>query len=112
MNRTLALALLSSLALVLSLPAAAARAGSPSDFRLSDLPLSFSYQGSQTAGFRSAQGVRYRHERQQLRLLEAPTRYRTKSILRYSKQLGSEGPVLRIKAPLKPRQMVKIELRF
>ena len=50
--------------------------------------------------------------RDESRAVEAPTRYRTQSILRYSKQLGDTGLILKVKAPLKPRKLIKLELRF
>jgi len=101
-----------SLAFLLLLPAASASAEEPKRFLTSDLSASLQYQGSDAATQPGANRLRYRHQRQELRSLTAPTRYRTKSILRYSKELGDTGLVLRVKAPLKPRQMLKFELRF
>ena len=51
-------------------------------------------------------------ERNELRAVEAPTRYRTQSILRYTTALGDTGLQLRVKLPLKLRKLVKVELRF
>lgn len=50
--------------------------------------------------------------RNQLRAVEAPTRYRTSSILKYTTPLGDSGMELRVKLPLKRRKIVKLELRF
>ena len=108
MNRIL-LSLLTILALSLVLwtsPAAA-----DSGFRMSELPSSLRYLGSRSAAA-SAAGLHYRHRSQQFQAVEAPTRYRTKSILRYSKALGKSGMRLRVKAPLKPRKIIKVELQF
>ena len=41
----------------------------------------------------------------------SPTR-RTESVLRYQTPLGKTGIILRLKAPLKQRKLVKFELRF
>jgi hypothetical protein len=51
-------------------------------------------------------------ERNASRSVEAPTRYRVKSILKYSRPLGDTGMILRVKLPLKMRKLVKFELRF
>jgi hypothetical protein len=45
-------------------------------------------------------------------VVAAPTRFRVSSILRYSTPLGDTGLVLRVKAPLKPRKIVSLEIRF
>ena len=41
----------------------------------------------------------------------SPTR-RTESVLRYETRLGKTGIILRLKAPLKQRKLIKFELRF
>ena len=50
--------------------------------------------------------------RNESRLVEAPTRYRTSSILKYTTPLGDTGLILRIKLPLKQRKLIKFEVRF
>ena len=50
--------------------------------------------------------------RNDIRPVEAPTRYDVKTILRYTLPLGDTGMELRLKAPLKPQKIVKLELRF
>jgi len=51
-------------------------------------------------------------KRNESRAVEAPTRYRTTSLLKYSRALGDTGMILRIKLPLNPRKIIKFELRF
>ena len=50
--------------------------------------------------------------RNESRLVEAPTRYRTRSILQYTTPLGDTGLILRLKLPLKQRKIIKFEIRF
>jgi hypothetical protein len=50
--------------------------------------------------------------RNELRAVEAPTRYRTSSILKYTTPIGDTGMEFRVKLPLKPTKIVKLELRF
>ncbi len=50
--------------------------------------------------------------RNESRAVEAPTRYRTSSILKYSTPLGDSGMIFRVKLPLNPRKIIKLELRF
>jgi hypothetical protein len=97
-----------SLAGGLLLPGAAANAESDKDLFLSSLPKTYHYgRGNAVTKPRS---ISFR--RDESRAVEAPTRYRTQSILRYSKQLGDTGLILKVKAPLKPRKLIKLELRF
>jgi hypothetical protein len=113
MHLTLKLPLIFALfALFLIAPAGVAIADSSAHFHVTDLPESLQYRAGKGASAKSGTSLHYQHQEQQLRLIEAPTRYRTRSILRYSHGLGDSGLVLRIKAPLKPRQMVRFELRF
>jgi hypothetical protein len=113
MHLTLKLSLILALfALFLIMPAGVAIADSAAHFRVMDLPESLRYRGSDGASAKNGTSLQYQHQKQQLRLIEAPTRYRTRSILRYSHGLGDSGLVLRIKAPLKSRQLVRFELRF
>jgi hypothetical protein len=51
-------------------------------------------------------------KRNESRAVQAPTRYRTTSILKYSRALGDTGMILRIKLPLNRRKIIKFELRF
>jgi len=50
--------------------------------------------------------------RNESRAVEAPTRFRTGSILKYSTPLGRTGMIFRVKLPLNPRKIIKLELRF
>jgi hypothetical protein len=50
--------------------------------------------------------------RNESRAVEAPTRHRTSSILKYSTPLGDTGMIFRVKLPLNPRKIIKFELRF
>lgn len=113
MRSILRLALFFSLASLASGAAPGlASADTVSYFRATDLPESLQYRGSKVAGEKGASSLQFHHQKQQIRSLEAPTRYRTRSILRYSRPLGETGLVLRIKAPLKKRQQIRLELRF
>ncbi len=49
--------------------------------------------------------------RSQLHSTPAPSRYRTDSILRYTRKLEN-GMILRVKLPMRLRKIVKVELRF
>lgn len=42
----------------------------------------------------------------------SPLRDRTQSVLRYQTPLGQTGLLLRLRAPLKSRKLIKLELRF
>ena len=50
--------------------------------------------------------------RNELRAVAAPTRYRTSSILKYSKPIGNTGVIFRVKAKPNPRRLIKLEIRF
>lgn len=50
--------------------------------------------------------------RNELRAVEAPTRYPTVSILKYSTPIGNTGLIFRVKARPNPRRLVKLEIRF
>ncbi len=50
--------------------------------------------------------------RDQSRAVEAPTRYHTSSILKYSTPIGNTGLIFRVKAGPNPRRLVKLEIRF
>jgi hypothetical protein len=107
----MSLLLFTFLSLALLISAAPAAADSSDRFRKSQLPSSLRYLGSGAAESR-ADAILYRHRGKQFRAVEAPTRYRTKSILRYSRALGDSGLVLRVKAPMKFRKIIKVELHF
>ena len=92
----------------LLLPGSGANAESDKDLFLSSLPRTYYYERG--PGPTKPHSISFR--RAESRSVEAPTRYRTKSILRYSKALGDTGLVLKVKAPLKPRKLVKVEIRF
>ena len=92
-------------ALLLLFGAGSASAGDDDLFQL--LPSSFRYPESV-----DSKPPSFSFRRNESRAVEAPTRYRTHSILRYSTPLGRTGLVLRLKAPLKPRKLVKVEIRF
>lgn len=107
LTRTFLVGLVSLVAGLL-LPGAVANAESDKDLFLSSLPKTYHYEhGNAVTKQRS---ISFR--RDESRSVEAPTRYRTHSILRYSKQLGSTGMILKVKVPLKPRKLIKLELRF
>jgi hypothetical protein len=93
----------------LLLPASSAMADSNPDFLFqSDVPAAFKYG----ARARSSRPLAVSFRRNEARAVAAPTRYRTHSILRYTRKLGDTGLVLRLKAPLKPRKLVAFEIRF
>ncbi len=92
----------------LLLPGAVANANSDIDIFFSDLPETFHY--GRAAGATKPLSISFR--RNASRAVEAPTRYRTQSILQYEKALGNTGLILKVKAPLKPRKLVKFEIRF
>lgn len=98
-------------ALTLSLASPAAAVDPDPGIGDSDLPTSLQYLGTNQAES-VATRLQYRLRNTQFREVEAPTRFRTQSILRYSKPLGDSGLVLRVKAPLKPRKLIKLELQF
>ncbi len=50
--------------------------------------------------------------RNESRAVEAPTRYPTSSLLKYSTPIGNTGLILRVKARPDPRRIVKLEIRF
>jgi hypothetical protein len=106
-GRLLALA---ALAAVGTLGATGARAEEPSGPFFLSLPEEFGYAHWNESPEQSPPSFSF--ERNESRAVRAPTRYRTKSILRYEKALGRTGLILRVKAPLKPRKIVKFELRF
>ena len=97
--------LLSVLGVLFALPAAA---GSPGPFSFDDgLPPRFQYDEAHEG---RPPSVSFR--RNESRAVEAPTRYRTQSILKYSTALGDTGMIFRVKLPLNPRKLIKLELRF
>lgn len=98
---------LAGLAAVISLGVASpAFAEAPLDFDQL-VPANFRYVKTHE---RIAPSVSFR--RNESRAVEAPTRYRTSSVLQYTRPLGSTGLQLRVKAPLNPRKIVKVEIRF
>ena len=93
----------------LLLPGSVAMADSTPGFLFqSDLPVQFKY----AARARASRPLSVSFRRNEARAVEAPTRYRTHSILRYTLPLGDSGLILRVKAPLKPRKLVAFEIRF
>ena len=52
------------------------------------------------------------YERNELRAVQAPTRFRVRSLLRYRMALGDSGMELRVRVKPKMRKIVKVELRF
>ena len=97
------------LAGVLLLPAGVATADSNPEFLFrSNIPPAFTYG----AGPKAKRPLAVSFRRNEARAVAAPTRYRTHSILRYSRQLGDTGLILKLKAPLKPRKLVAFEIRF
>jgi hypothetical protein len=104
------LLLLLTILVLCSLTAASANADGPA-IRSSELPSSLRYLGSGAAESH-ASALDYKHRSEQFRAVTVTTRYRTKSILRYSRALGKTGMILRVKAPMKPRKIIKLELRF
>jgi hypothetical protein len=95
--------------------AAPAVAGSDAPFAVDDpfgfdaqgLPARFQYDESHES---RPPSVNFR--RNESRAVEAPTRYRTSSILKYSTPLGDTGMIFRVKLPLNPRKIIKLEVRF
>ena len=94
-----------ALALLFAIPASAADT-SPFDFT-QPVPEQFLFAES----FES-RPPSFSFRRNESRLVEAPTRYRTSSILKYTTQLWDTGLILRIKLPLKQRKIIKFEIRF
>lgn len=106
--RRLPVVLLGAL-LVLGAAAPPATAGSEDPFAFdSDLPERLQYPEPRYDS--SPPGISFRRNEQ--RAVEAPTRYRTSSLLKYKTPLGDTGMELRLKLPLKPRKIFKLELRF
>ena len=95
------------LALVALASAAPVRAGG---FDFDRVPDRFQY--AQYSGLLQQKPRTVAFQRNEPRPIEAPTRFRVSSILKYSLPLGDTGLVLRVKAPLKPHKIVTVELRF
>lgn len=74
------------------------------------IPERFQYVETYARYDSSPPSISFRRNEQ--RAVEAPTRYRTSSILKYKTPLGDTGMELRLKLPLKPRKIFKLELRF
>jgi hypothetical protein len=91
--------------------AASAESNRGRDLFLSSLPEAYRY-GPQSRQRRQPLSVSFRRSRHETRAVAAPTRYRTKSILRYTKALGDTGMLFRVKLPLKRSKLIKLELRF
>ena len=87
--------------LTLGLPAAA---GDPFDGLL---PESLRYHEDSE---RKPPSISFR--RNESRAVEAPTRYPTSSILKYSTPIGKTGLIFRLKARPNMRRLVKLEIRF
>lgn len=86
-------------------PAAASDA-SPFDF---DPPVPKQFQYAESY---ESKPPSFSFRRNQSRAVEAPTRYRTSSILQYTTPLGETGLILRVKMPLKAHKIIKFEIRF
>jgi hypothetical protein len=109
MNRML-LSLLTCSVFLLTLVAGSAAADPPT-VRTSELPTSLRYMGSTVAETGAAQ-FSFKPRAAGFSSLRPPSRYRTKSFLRYSAPLGDTGLVMKVKLPLKPRKIIMVELRF
>lgn len=72
-------------------------------------PFSSSIRYSQDFELRGRSLV-YRNEEE--RSVEAPTKFRIKSMLRYTMPIGNTGMQLRVSVPLKKKKIVKIQIRF
>ena len=44
--------------------------------------------------------------------IRPPSRFKTENILKYSMPVGDTGMIFRIKFPLNPRRIIKLQLRF
>ena len=99
------LATLFALALLMATPAAASDS-SPFDF---DPPVPEQFQYAESY---ESKPPSFSFRRNQSRAVEAPTRYRTSSILQYTTPLGETGLILRVKMPLKAHKIIKFEIRF
>ena len=105
-------ALILPLLLLLAAPASA-DSDDPFDFEDPRVPVGFHYTPVLSFGEgREPQPPSFSFRRNESRAVEAPTRYRTSSILKYSRPLGDTGLILRVKLPLKQRKIIKLELRF
>lgn len=71
------------------------------------LPESLRYQDDSE---RKPPSISFR--RNESRAVEAPTRYPTNSILKYSTPIGNTGLIFRVKARPNLRRLVKFEIRF
>ena len=91
---------------LLAAPPAAASDASPFDF---DPPVPEQFQFAESY---ESKPPSFSFRRNQSRAVEAPTRYRTSSILQYTKPLGETGLILRVKMPLKLHKIIKFEIRF
>lgn len=95
-------------ALVLAIGLLAAPASASAADRFSDLlPANLRYE---EVAERRPPTISFR--RNEARAVEAPTRYRTSSFLKYKTPIGKTGLVFQMKARPNLRRLVKLEIRF
>jgi len=95
--------------LALPLPAAAEPHEGLAAFRFEQLPENFRYEVVEDL---EAGEASFSFRRNEELAVEAPTSFRIKSMLQYTMPLGDTGMILKLKAPLKLRKLIKVEIRF
>jgi hypothetical protein len=93
--------------LLLLAPSLPASAGEPDPPHFESISRNFRYREDYALALPPL-----RHRLSEERSVEAPTAFEIKSVLQYTVPLGDTGMFLKIKAPLKKSNLVKIEIRF